>query len=92
MVLHQEPSPSEAISPRVARPYIQALSSISLEPVLADDEEGEDEDERELEEEKEKQPHEEKKEGTEEMEAGVKEEAVQLEELTAVMDQVGWPH
>ncbi|XP_031426184.1 E1A-binding protein p400 isoform X3 [Clupea harengus] len=89
VVLHQEPSPSEAISPRVARPYIQALSSISLEPVLADDdEEGEDEDERELEEEKEKQPHEEKKEGTEEMEAGVKEEAVQLEELTAVMDQL----
>uniref|UniRef100_A0A8C9R4W7 E1A binding protein p400 n=1 Tax=Scleropages formosus TaxID=113540 RepID=A0A8C9R4W7_SCLFO len=28
VVLHQEPSPSEAISPRVARPYIQALNSI----------------------------------------------------------------
>ncbi|KAJ8379907.1 hypothetical protein SKAU_G00006850 [Synaphobranchus kaupii] len=31
VVLHQEPSPSETISPRVARPYIQALNSISQE-------------------------------------------------------------
>ncbi|KAJ7994142.1 hypothetical protein DPEC_G00262840 [Dallia pectoralis] len=31
VVLHQEPSPSEAISPRVARPYIQALNSIRLD-------------------------------------------------------------
>uniref|UniRef100_A0A8C5APR8 E1A binding protein p400 n=1 Tax=Gadus morhua TaxID=8049 RepID=A0A8C5APR8_GADMO len=31
VVLHQEPSPSEAISPRVARPYIQALHSITLD-------------------------------------------------------------
>ncbi|KAJ4942276.1 hypothetical protein JOQ06_012142 [Pogonophryne albipinna] len=31
VVLHQEPSASEAISPRVARPYIQALHSINLD-------------------------------------------------------------
>uniref|UniRef100_A0A4W6FKY0 E1A binding protein p400 n=1 Tax=Lates calcarifer TaxID=8187 RepID=A0A4W6FKY0_LATCA len=31
VVLHQEPSASEAISPRVARPYIQALHSIDLD-------------------------------------------------------------
>ncbi|KAG9354840.1 hypothetical protein JZ751_001553 [Albula glossodonta] len=29
VVLHQDPSPSETISPRVARPYIQALNSIN---------------------------------------------------------------
>uniref|UniRef100_A0A1A7X6Y8 E1A binding protein p400 n=1 Tax=Iconisemion striatum TaxID=60296 RepID=A0A1A7X6Y8_9TELE len=38
VVLHQEPSASEAISPKVARPYIQALHSINL------DAESEDED------------------------------------------------
>lgn len=31
VVLHQEPSASEAISPKVARPYIQALRSITLD-------------------------------------------------------------
>ncbi|XP_072289595.1 E1A-binding protein p400 isoform X2 [Eucyclogobius newberryi] len=31
VVLHQEPSASEAISPKVARPYIQALHSINLD-------------------------------------------------------------
>ncbi|XP_077377705.1 E1A-binding protein p400 isoform X3 [Festucalex cinctus] len=31
VVLHQEPSASENISPKVARPYIQALHSINLE-------------------------------------------------------------
>ncbi|XP_061672589.1 E1A-binding protein p400 isoform X4 [Syngnathoides biaculeatus] len=31
VVLHQEPSASETISPKVARPYIQALYSINLE-------------------------------------------------------------
>ncbi|XP_077571213.1 E1A-binding protein p400 [Stigmatopora nigra] len=31
VVLHQEPSASESISPKVARPYIQALQSINLE-------------------------------------------------------------
>ncbi|XP_019718329.1 E1A-binding protein p400 isoform X5 [Hippocampus comes] len=38
VVLHQEPSASETISPKVARPYIQALHSINLEdsPVAED--------------------------------------------------------
>ncbi|XP_041084686.1 E1A-binding protein p400-like, partial [Polyodon spathula] len=31
VVLHQDPSPAETISPRVARPYIQALNSIGEE-------------------------------------------------------------
>uniref|UniRef100_A0A8C7HKV1 E1A binding protein p400 n=1 Tax=Oncorhynchus kisutch TaxID=8019 RepID=A0A8C7HKV1_ONCKI len=46
VVLHQEPSPSEAISPRVARPYIQALHSISLDapPPEWQGEEGQEED------------------------------------------------
>ncbi|XP_023692374.2 E1A-binding protein p400 isoform X1 [Paramormyrops kingsleyae] len=46
VVLHQDPSPSEAISPRVARPYIQALNSIGQDvseelPTEQDDEPGE---------------------------------------------------
>uniref|UniRef100_A0A673ZAL2 E1A binding protein p400 n=1 Tax=Salmo trutta TaxID=8032 RepID=A0A673ZAL2_SALTR len=46
VVLHQEPSPSEAISPRVARPYIQALHSISLDapPPEMQEEGGQEED------------------------------------------------
>ena len=40
VVLHQEPSPSEAISPRVARPNIQALSSISLDAPPPGEEQG----------------------------------------------------
>uniref|UniRef100_A0A8C7PIZ3 E1A binding protein p400 n=1 Tax=Oncorhynchus mykiss TaxID=8022 RepID=A0A8C7PIZ3_ONCMY len=70
VVLHQEPSPSEAISPRVARPYIQALHSISLDapPPEWQGEEGQEEDL--------------------EKEAQVKEEPSQLEELSAVMDQL----
>lgn len=39
VVLHQDPSPSEAISPRVARPYIQALHSINLDSPPAEQEE-----------------------------------------------------
>ncbi|MGH0140743.1 UNVERIFIED_CONTAM: hypothetical protein FKN15_072254 [Acipenser sinensis] len=31
VVLHQDPSPAETISPRIARPYIQALNSIGEE-------------------------------------------------------------
>ncbi|XP_062399404.1 E1A-binding protein p400 isoform X2 [Sardina pilchardus] len=89
VVLHQEPSPSEAISPRVARPYIQALNHISLEPSLAGAEEEEGAEEDELEEKKEAQQQEEvKKEGAEELEEEVKEDALQLEELTAVMEQL----
>ncbi|XP_014027301.2 E1A-binding protein p400 isoform X5 [Salmo salar] len=42
VVLHQEPSPSEAISPRVARPYIQALHSISLDAPPPDQQQEED--------------------------------------------------
>uniref|UniRef100_A0A674CJY3 E1A binding protein p400 n=1 Tax=Salmo trutta TaxID=8032 RepID=A0A674CJY3_SALTR len=42
VVLHQEPSPSEAISPRVARPYIQALHSISLGAPSPEQQEEED--------------------------------------------------
>uniref|UniRef100_A0A673Z9M5 E1A binding protein p400 n=1 Tax=Salmo trutta TaxID=8032 RepID=A0A673Z9M5_SALTR len=70
VVLHQEPSPSEAISPRVARPYIQALHSISLDapPPEMQEEGGQEEDL--------------------EKEAQVKEEPSQLEELSAVMDQL----
>lgn len=55
VVLHQEPSGSEAISPRVALPYIQALHSINLDPPeeeqqeeeLAGDEELEGQDKEE---------------------------------------------
>ncbi|XP_045082908.1 E1A-binding protein p400-like isoform X4 [Coregonus clupeaformis] len=49
VVLHQEPSPSEAISPRVARPYIQALHSISLNspPPEQQEEEGQEDLEKE---------------------------------------------
>uniref|UniRef100_A0A8C8GQT5 E1A-binding protein p400 n=1 Tax=Oncorhynchus tshawytscha TaxID=74940 RepID=A0A8C8GQT5_ONCTS len=47
VVLHQEPSPSEAISPRVARPYIQALHSISLDAPPPEQQE-EDDLEKEL--------------------------------------------
>ncbi|XP_036382384.1 E1A-binding protein p400 isoform X2 [Megalops cyprinoides] len=45
VVLHQEPSPSETISPRVARPYIQALNSINHDsPEEEEGPEGEEED------------------------------------------------
>uniref|UniRef100_A0A8C7SI58 E1A binding protein p400 n=1 Tax=Oncorhynchus mykiss TaxID=8022 RepID=A0A8C7SI58_ONCMY len=47
VVLHQEPSPSEAISPRVARPYIQALHRISLDAPPPEQQE-EDDLEKEL--------------------------------------------
>ncbi|XP_028680462.2 E1A-binding protein p400 isoform X4 [Erpetoichthys calabaricus] len=36
VVLHQEPSPSESISPKIARPYIQALNSIGEESFFED--------------------------------------------------------
>lgn len=75
VVLHQEPSASEAISPRVARPYIQALQSINLD-ALSEDEE----------------PHQQKQEDElpdQESEIHAKEEPAQIEELNAVMEQVG---
>uniref|UniRef100_A0A3P8YXN5 E1A binding protein p400 n=1 Tax=Esox lucius TaxID=8010 RepID=A0A3P8YXN5_ESOLU len=72
VVLHQEPSPSEAISPRVARPYIQALHSISLDtsPSEQQQEESRGVQEEDLE------------------ESQAKEEPSQLTELNAVMDQL----
>lgn len=82
VVLHQEPSASEAISPRVARPYIQALHSIDLD---APSEEGE------------QQQVEEGLAGTEsaeeaqELESQAAEEPAHIEELNAVMEQVNIP-
>ncbi|XP_071371131.1 E1A-binding protein p400 [Centroberyx affinis] len=78
VVLHQEPSPSEAISPRVARPYIQALHSINLD---APPEEEEQQQKEEVKGEV----------GTEEdleKERQAKEEPAQIEELNAVMEQL----
>lgn len=78
VVLHQEPSASEAISPRVARPYIQALHSINLDA---------------LPEEEQQQQHEEELAGKEskdnqEEESKTDEEPAQQEELNAVIQQV----
>ncbi|XP_047447290.1 E1A-binding protein p400 isoform X2 [Mugil cephalus] len=74
VVLHQEPSSSEAISPKVARPYIQALHSINLDA---------------LPEKEEQQQQEEKEESAEDdPERHTKEEPAQIEELNAVMEQL----
>ena len=85
VVLHQEPSPSEAISPRVARPYIQALHSITLDGTEKLQEEEEEEEEEEQS--KEKQEASGLKEEALE-ESQLKEEPAQIEELNAVMNQV----
>ncbi|XP_073675637.1 E1A-binding protein p400 isoform X2 [Garra rufa] len=79
VVLHQEPSPSETIPPHVARPYIQALNTIRLETKYEDEEEKTEVNTKS-----------EKVGGKEEMDVveGVKEEASQLEELAAVMEQL----
>ncbi|KAM3868385.1 E1A-binding protein p400 [Diretmus argenteus] len=80
VVLHQEPSPSEAISPRVARPYIQALNSINLD-TLSEEKRQQQEGEIEVEGEA----------GTEkdlDKETQAKEEPAQIEELNAVMEQL----
>ncbi len=82
VVLHQEPSASEAISPRVARPYIQALHSINL-----DAEEEEQQQQEEVEEEKEL-PGKESAGDEEESERQTEEEPAHREELNAVMEQV----
>lgn len=74
MVLHQEPSASEAISPKVARPYIQALHSINLD--------GQPEEGEHQQEELGGRP------SSEEPEIQAKEEPGLLEELNAVMEQV----
>uniref|UniRef100_A0A673GNK3 E1A-binding protein p400-like n=1 Tax=Sinocyclocheilus rhinocerous TaxID=307959 RepID=A0A673GNK3_9TELE len=78
VVLHQEPSPSESIPPHVARPYIQALNTIRLETQHKEEEETEVDTKSE------------KVGRREEMavEDGVREEASQLEELTAIMEQL----
>uniref|UniRef100_A0A3B3V2R4 E1A binding protein p400 n=1 Tax=Poecilia latipinna TaxID=48699 RepID=A0A3B3V2R4_9TELE len=73
VVLHQEPSASESISPKVARPYIQALHSINLD---AQSEEGEPQEE-EL-----------GGRSSSESEIQTKEEPGLLEELNAVMEQL----
>uniref|UniRef100_A0A672TEG3 E1A binding protein p400 n=1 Tax=Sinocyclocheilus grahami TaxID=75366 RepID=A0A672TEG3_SINGR len=76
VVLHQEPSPSESIPPHVARPYIQALNTIRLKT--------QQEEETEVDTKSEKVGRQEEM----DVEDGVREEASQLEELTAVMEQL----
>ncbi|XP_008274948.1 E1A-binding protein p400 isoform X3 [Stegastes partitus] len=79
VVLHQEPSASEAISPRVARPYIQALHSINLDALPEEEEQQQQQEElaaKEL------------TEGEKESEGQTKEEPAQIEELNAVMEQL----
>lgn len=76
VVLHQEPSASEAISPKVARPYIQALHSINLDAQPEVEERQQEEEEFTA------------KESTENSENQTKEDPVQIEELNAVMEQV----
>lgn len=86
-MLHQEPSASEAISPRVAKPYIQALHSINLDGLPEKEED--DEEEQQRREEKElagKQTTED----NQESESQTTEEPSQIEELNAVMEQVAF--
>lgn len=84
VVLHQEPSSSEAISPRIARPYIQALHSINLD--LHEDEH--------LQQQVEEKAEEEEKTGSEltggedETPGQDKEEPAYRDELNTVMEQV----
>lgn len=82
VVLHQEPSSSEAISPRIARPYIQALHSINL-----DSQEDEQLQQQEVEKEKEITGSE-LAEGDEETHGQDKEDPAYKEELNTVMEQV----
>uniref|UniRef100_A0A672ZZL9 E1A binding protein p400 n=1 Tax=Sphaeramia orbicularis TaxID=375764 RepID=A0A672ZZL9_9TELE len=77
VVLHQEPSASEAISPRVARPYIQALHSINLDALP------EKEEQKEA-----KLADTEVTEDDQESESQAKEEPAQIDELNAVMEQL----
>lgn len=84
VVLHQEPSSSEAISPRIARPYIQALHSINL-----DSQEDEQLQQQEVEKgEEEEITGSELAEGDEETHGQNKEEPAYKEELNTVMEQV----
>ncbi|XP_040897887.1 E1A-binding protein p400 isoform X2 [Toxotes jaculatrix] len=83
VVLHQEPSASEAISPRVARPYIQALHSINLDALP----EGEEQQQQQQQQEEELEGRESAEDGRE-SESQAKEEPAQIEELNAVMEQL----
>ncbi|KAM9359982.1 E1A-binding protein p400 [Symphorus nematophorus] len=83
VVLHQEPSASEAISPRVARPYIQALHSINLD---AEEEEKQQQQQEDAEEEE--LAGKEATEEDQETENQAKEEPAHKEELDAVMEQL----
>ncbi|KAM9475121.1 E1A-binding protein p400 isoform 3-T3 [Clarias gariepinus] len=76
VVLHQEPSPSESIPPHVARPYIQALNTITMQTLHPD--EGLEVKKRE------------KAEGQKEQveESEVTDETSQLEELASVVEQL----
>lgn len=86
VVLHQEPSASEAISPRVARPYIQALHSINLDAQQEDQQQQKKKKEEEIE--QEQLAGKDATEGDQESESQVKEEPAHKEELNAVMEQV----
>lgn len=81
VVLHQEPSASEAISPRVARPYIQALHSIM---------DAQEEEEQQLQQGKDDEASVEStgKEEEQDGETSNHEEPAHIEELNAVMEQV----
>ncbi|XP_060893624.1 E1A-binding protein p400 isoform X6 [Labrus mixtus] len=81
VVLHQEPSSSEAISPRVARPYIQALHSINLDAPAEEEEQQQQQVEEELE-------GKELTEEDQESESVAKGEPAHKEELNAVMEQL----
>uniref|UniRef100_A0A8C3A0S0 E1A binding protein p400 n=1 Tax=Cyclopterus lumpus TaxID=8103 RepID=A0A8C3A0S0_CYCLU len=78
VVLHQEPSASEAISPRVARPYIQALHSINLDALPEEEEQQQDEE----------LAGKDSTEDNQESENQAKEEPAQKDELNAVMEQL----
>uniref|UniRef100_A0A7N8YD84 E1A binding protein p400 n=1 Tax=Mastacembelus armatus TaxID=205130 RepID=A0A7N8YD84_9TELE len=79
VVLHQEPSASEAISPRVARPYIQALHSINLDALPEEEEQQQEEEEL---------ADKETTNENQESETQAEEEPAQIEELNAVMEQL----
>ncbi|KAM8761363.1 E1A-binding protein p400 isoform 6-T6 [Acanthopagrus schlegelii] len=86
VVLHQEPSASEAISPRVARPYIQALHSINLNAQREDQQQQKKEEEEEVE--QEELAGKDATEDDQELESQGKEEPAHKEELNAVMEQL----
>lgn len=83
VVLHQEPSASEAISPRVARPYIQALHSIMNA-----------QEQQQLQQQQQQAKDDESKvgvagkDGEQDGETSNQEEPAHIEELNAVMEQV----